>query len=120
MKKIVIADDDKAFLSSLADVLKIENASYDILCAENGAQAEIFLHTFPVDLLITDLRMPVMGGAELMRYAAGNNPDMPVIVVSACTDAKVLNEFSRKNYHFFDKPIMIKDLVSMVRSLLDN
>jgi len=72
MKTILVVDDDTAFLSSLAEMVSLIEPDYDVMTAENGDQAIAILRTMPVDLLITDIRMPVITGAELVLWMREN------------------------------------------------
>lgn len=117
MKKILIADDDPAFLSSLAEMLTLLDSSLSIATAVNGEQAEAFIKTMPIDLLITDIRMPVMDGLELVLRTAENHPDIPVIVVSACGYTPAMRDLGTK-IRFFDKPLDVNELIGAIRTLL--
>ncbi|WNW10853.1 SpoIIE family protein phosphatase [Pseudomonas sp. DTU_2021_1001937_2_SI_NGA_ILE_001] len=77
---LLIIDDDEVVRASIAAYL--EDSGFDVLQATNGQQGiEIFEQEKP-DLVICDLRMPQMGGLELIRQVAAISPQMPVIVVS--------------------------------------
>ncbi len=85
---LLIIDDDDVVRASLAAYL--EDSGFRVLQASNGQAG---LQTFaqqPLDLVICDLRMPHMGGLELIRTLSEQAPQLPVIVVSGAgvmTDA---------------------------------
>ena len=84
---IMIIDDDDVVRASLAAYL--EDSGFKVLQANNGLQGlEVFQQEGP-DLMICDLRMPQMGGLELIRQVTERTPDLPVIVVSG---AGVMND----------------------------
>ncbi|UVJ46592.1 SpoIIE family protein phosphatase [Pseudomonas sp. LS1212] len=84
---LLIIDDDDVVRASLAAYL--EDSGFSVLQANNGLQGlEVFEQQQP-DLVICDLRMPQMGGLELIRQVTERTPDLPVIVVSG---AGVMND----------------------------
>ena len=84
---LLIIDDDDVVRASLAAYL--EDSGFSVLQACNGLQGlEVFERQQP-DLVICDLRMPQMGGLELIRQVTERAPDLPVIVVSG---AGVMND----------------------------
>jgi CheY-like chemotaxis protein len=85
----LIVDDNKAFLSNLARSLSAIAWRFQTVTAENGEKALEVLESEHVDLVVTDLRMPVMNGFEFLSRMRMNYPDIPVIVMSAFLDPDV-------------------------------
>ena len=84
---LLIIDDDEVVRASLAAYL--EDSGFSVLQASNGQQGlQVFERDKP-DLVICDLRMPQMGGLELIRQVTDLAPQTPVIVVSG---AGVMND----------------------------
>lgn len=83
MKKVLIVDDEKSFLLSLKDGLRIHSDKFQVLTAENGHAAVTVLRALPVDLLVTDLKLPEMDGFELLAWVSRHQPQLPVIVMTA-------------------------------------
>ena len=84
---LLIIDDDEVVRASLAAYL--EDSGFSVLQASNGQQGlQVFEQDKP-DLVICDLRMPQMGGLELIRQVTERSPQTPVIVVSG---AGVMND----------------------------
>ncbi len=78
--RILTIDDDINVRSNL--VAYLEDSGFDVVEAENGRRGlEVFAESSP-DLVLVDLRMPVMGGMEVLERLRENAPDVPVIVVS--------------------------------------
>ncbi len=78
--KILVTDDDPGIRSSFADYL--EDRDYQVLTANDGlAGLEIFKTCHP-DLILLDLRMPKLGGLDLLREIRLLNSDIPLIIVS--------------------------------------
>jgi len=84
---LLIIDDDDVVRASLAAYL--EDSGFNVLQANNGAQGlQVFEQKKP-DLVICDLRMPQVGGLELIRQVTERAPQLPVIVLSG---AGVMND----------------------------
>ena len=84
---LLIIDDDDVVRASLAAYL--EDSSFSVLQANNGLQGlQVFEQQQP-DLVICDLRMPQVGGLDLIRQVTELSPDIPVIVLSG---AGVMND----------------------------
>jgi CheY-like chemotaxis protein len=83
MKNILIIDDDPGFLKTLEEELSSCNEDWNILTAENGKQGVALIDSHSIDLVVTDLRMPVMDGYELLASLRKKRPAVPVIVMTA-------------------------------------
>ena len=86
-KNILLVDDQKNFLASLADGLKACDGNLCILTAENGDRALQVLASNPVDMVVTDLKMPLMNGFELLSHMQEKYPHIPAIVMSSFVDS---------------------------------
>ena len=83
MKRVLIVDDEKSFLLSLRDGLSVNSDSYQVFTAENGREAVSVLRALPIDLLVTDLKLPEMDGFELLAWVSRHQAQLPVIVMTA-------------------------------------
>lgn len=77
---ILVVDDDENFRTMLLDLL--ETSGYMAQGAEDGETAVALLREVTFDLLMVDLRMPGMGGIELIRQATSLQPHAPVIILT--------------------------------------
>ena len=102
---ILIVEDQRRIAEGLSvmlsnckeDGIQIERT----LIADNGVQALKMLEQQPVDLLITDIRMPIMDGLELMRRCSVQHRDVPFIILSGYDDFKYAQkaiEYGAKAY----------------------
>jgi len=82
-KNVLLVDDHQTFLATLAQQLRDYSDSFCILTAENGDRALKVLESAHVDLVVTDLKMPVMDGFELISHTKKKYPGIPVIVLSS-------------------------------------
>jgi len=78
--RILVADDEPNLRRVLTAILRREG--YDVVQAADGAEA-IDLLSDPVDVVITDLKMPRVDGMEVLRHASTNLPHVPVIMITA-------------------------------------
>ena len=78
--KVLVVDDETNAAHSLADFL--QDSGYLVYTAYNGDEALQIHVSDPVDAIITDLRMPVMSGQELIREVRKENPMLPVFVMT--------------------------------------
>jgi DNA-binding NtrC family response regulator len=117
-KSVLIVDDDEGFRLALAEGITLMEGGFSVYTAENGEQAVAVVKNTPVDLVITDIRMPVMDGAELALWLAEDRPSLPVIVMSAYADSGTVRELEARGNHFLDKPLDLNRLMMLVGTLL--
>ena len=82
--RILVVDDDENFRMMLFDLF--EATGYMVQGVENGEAALVLLRDMTFDLLLVDLRMPGMGGIELIRQANSLQPHAPVIILTGNAD----------------------------------
>ncbi|MDY0304358.1 MAG: sigma-54 dependent transcriptional regulator [Sphaerochaeta sp.] len=118
-RSILIVDDEKNIQSGLALAMELEG--YDALVASNGDEAWKLVNTKPVDLVITDLRMPKMGGDELLRRINGAYPRLPVIILTGHGSIESAVDAMRSGaIDFFTKPVDLDRLSLVVKKSLSS
>jgi len=80
-KRILVVDDHKNMRGLVTELLS--TMGYTILEAQDGKEAMRLVEIGPIDLVMTDLKMPEMDGIELTRAIRRMRPDLPIIVYSA-------------------------------------
>ncbi|MBN2282007.1 MAG: response regulator [Candidatus Marinimicrobia bacterium] len=80
-KKIILTIDDEEFIRSSFRTF-LEDFGYEVLEAADGCEGLEVFTTYQPDLILLDLKMPVMDGFEVLEKVLALRPDMPVIVVS--------------------------------------
>lgn len=119
--RILIAEDDDEMRRLLANSLA--PVSNDIVEAQDGAQlvehlADALRTKTPVDLVITDLRMPTLGGFEAIEWFRTLGCRAPVIAITAFGDRRTHLEAVRLGVvRVFEKPFDLTDLTRLVRDL---
>ena len=85
--KLVIADDEPNIRDSLSQLFPWEELGIQVVfLAANGREVLDYMEMNPVDLLLADIRMPVMDGLELTQAVRRTYPEVPVILLSAFAD----------------------------------
>jgi len=78
----VLVVDDEANLRKVL-VAQLSRDGYEVHSVEDGQAAQEFLGEHHIDLVITDLRMPRVDGMELLRWALADDPERPVVMITA-------------------------------------
>src|SRR5690242_17572558 len=103
MAKILVVDDQELMRDSLAGTLARE--SHEVVAAGDGQTAVQRLTGARFDLLISDLRMPRMGGIELLAEAKKLRPEMPVVLMTAFGEvSSAVEAMKRGAYDYLQKP----------------
>lgn len=114
---IVIVEDDEELRGALAETL--EMVGYTCLQAANGSEAVEIIESQSVDLVISDIHMPVMDGESLLKYLQKNHPELPVLMVTAYgTVDGAVAAMQLGAIDYLQKPFEAKRLTEKVASLL--
>jgi DNA-binding response OmpR family regulator/predicted regulator of Ras-like GTPase activity (Roadblock/LC7/MglB family) len=117
MKSILLVDDEKNFLLSLADMLQANEDEFSIKTAGNGKIAANIIDNENIDLVVTDLNMPEMDGFELMAHISQVNSDLPVIAMTAYGTPEMESRLRNMGaFQYIEKPI---DFDSLLRKIKD-
>src|ERR1700710_724037 len=83
--RVLTVDDSRTILAMLHHTLS--NAGFEVLQAEDGKQGLDMLATEKVDVIITDINMPVMDGIEFIRQvrATGSHNSLPILILTTET-----------------------------------
>jgi DNA-binding NtrC family response regulator len=118
-KSILIIDDDVAMLGALKKVLSAEGALVTSASWGGDAMEHLTDKSERFDLVITDLRMPILGGQSILGAVSVGLPQVPVIVVTAFGDPKVRAECLRKGAAaFLEKPVDTPQLLAAIEGAL--
>lgn len=115
METILLVEDEPAVRGLFAQALR--QVGYTVIEARNGAEAlELFDRIGgKIDLLLTDVRMPFLGGSELAGQLLTRRPDLRLLYVSGYAAKVELGP----NAALLQKPFVRADLLRAVRSMLD-
>ena len=114
---ILVVDDIKEVLDVVTQILK--TAHYNVLQAVSGADALTVAsnHVGPIDLLLSDVKMPLMSGPELGDAIHIARPDTRVMFMSGFPGGFLL--VLNYGWAFIEKPFVPAKLIDMVRNVLD-
>jgi len=115
---LLLVDDDQAILSICSESL--EAVGYRVICAGDGKDAlEIFREKSSlIDVLVTDVRMPRMGGFKLAEHARMLKDDLPIIVITGYDPQRAnVPEELKQNSVILTKPFAIDELKRQIRIL---
>jgi CheY-like chemotaxis protein len=116
MTRILIVDDETTIAEMLGDVLAEEG--YEVRLATHGRAALAEMALWRPDLVISDLMMPVMGGAELAQTirTTPDYQDLPIVMISA---GAVQGLPPPELYQaFLSKPFHLDEMINLVNQLL--
>jgi two-component system response regulator PilR (NtrC family) len=117
--RILVVDDERSMRELLAIVLRREG--YDVMLAENGRDAVSALEKGPVDVLISDIKMPDMSGVEVLRAAKQIDQDILGIMITAFASTDTAVEAMRLGAcDYLSKPFDIDLLKMKVREKIEN
>jgi CheY-like chemotaxis protein len=114
--RVLIADDDALMRRLLTHVVERTQLCCNVAIAENGNQAWQLYQRDGADLIITDNNMPVMDGIALTKAIRQEQPELPIIMVSASADLQQARAAGASI--FLQKPFQIQCLLqNIVRCL---
>lgn len=117
-KLVLVVDDDAPIRDSLEKTLKRDG--YTVLTAAGGESALMLIRQQPVNLILTDLKMPNMDGLQLLKAAKMLSPEIEVIVMTAFGEVGSAVEAMREGaYHFIQKPLKRAVLQMIVTRALE-
>jgi two-component system NtrC family response regulator len=116
---ILIVDDDESLRKVLS--FQLRDAGHRVETSNDVAAARAVLEHRPVDLLLTDLKMPGESGLDLLAHARERQPDLPVIVMTAYgTIDDAVTAMKRGAFDFITKPVNREHLKALVSRALEH
>ena len=116
---ILVIDDEKNIREGLS--MALEDEGYEVITAEDGKKGLEKALYESVDLIITDLRMPLVSGEEILKKVVTELPSIPVIVLTGHGTVELAVEAMRIGaYDFLTKPLDLDRLFRLVKRALEN
>ncbi len=113
MSKILVVDDEINMQVVLRAMLKKEG--YEVLTAPDGIEALKVLAAAPIDVIVTDLKMPNLDGMGLLERVVDNYPEIPVIMITAHgTVATAVDALKKGAFDYVTKPFEQDELKNVV------
>jgi len=115
---LLIVDDDRANLDAYS--LLFSRKPYELLTASSGAEALRILRDEPVDVVLTDLKMPDVDGLEVVRASsAGPQPAVSIVVTAYGTIETAVEAMRRGAFDYITKPVHPNGLVAKVEKAFE-
>ena len=116
--RVLVTDDERPIREGCHRVLT--GKGYAVLLAENGQMALEVLEKEPVDILLLDLKMPVLGGEEVLEIVRTRHPQLPVIIITGHGTVDTAVECMKKGaYDFITKPFQLDPFLIVVQRAAD-
>jgi CheY-like chemotaxis protein len=106
--RLLVVDDE----ADIRTLVKRALPLYEVLEAENGEQALEVIQEEKLDLVITDINMPVMDGRELLGRMRSQFPSLPILAISGYADTDEITQLGFDG--FLEKPLSLQDLQGTV------
>ncbi len=118
---VIVVDDEEPIRDYLASVLNFEGYRTQCFGHSRDALAYLARQHEPADLMLTDIRMPGMGGLELLQNAKQTRPKLPVILISGLYElALAVEALEHGADDYLRKPVGPSDVITTVGRYLQN
>lgn len=123
---VLFVDDEPNILQGLRRMLKQAKVDWSARFACGGSEALAMLADAPADIVVSDMRMPGMNGAQLLREVQKHHPQTIRLILSGHSEEEALLDAAEVSHQFLSKPCDIEALLKSVngalslRSLLDD
>ncbi|HEX6090989.1 MAG TPA: sigma-54 dependent transcriptional regulator [Gemmatimonadales bacterium] len=111
---ILVVDDESGILDTLRILLR--NEGFEVATAQGGRAGLEQIRTGTHDIILSDVRMPGVGGLDILAAAKEQDPMTPVILMTAQADLRsAIDALNLGAYYYIQKPFSNDDLVAIVR-----
>ena len=112
--KILVVDDNEEFCRNVTDILELRD--YEVMSAYDGFKGLELVKENSYDLVLMDVKMPVMDGVETYKKIKEIAPDTPVVMVTAFAVEDLLREALQQGaYGSLKKPIDFDQLLGLIK-----
>jgi CheY-like chemotaxis protein len=119
VRHYLLVDDNVAFAENLAEIIRDTDA--EVTVASSGREAVDLVRRVRFDSLVTDMRMPVMGGAKVVHEIRAIDPGLPAIVVTAYTgDDDLASARAEGLLAILPKPVPVARLIHLLQAARRN
>jgi two-component system response regulator FlrC len=116
-EELLVVDDEPQMLIALQETLR--RSGYAVTAAASGAEAILRLKEKRFNLVVTDMRMPEVGGLDLLRKVRSISPDIPVVLLTAYgTVQSAVDAMRHGAFDYLLKPFSSESLEGVVRRAL--
>src|SRR6266550_1979634 len=116
---VLIVDDESAIVDTLRILLKNEGFAAHV--AFGGKQGLDQISALRPNVIISDIRMPAIGGMDLLTAARAQDPDVPVILMTAQASLQsAIQAVNEGAFHYIQKPFRNDELVAIVKRAVEH
>lgn len=118
LPKILLVDDEERFRTNLKKMLAAQG--FDVTARASGPEALDELARQPYDVILLDVRMPVMDGLETLAAIKKNHPDTEVIILTGHASVDAAAEIIRLGAaEFLLKPSPLEEIIAKIETTYD-
>ena len=118
-RKILFVDDDQSILDSFRTMLHFKRREWKCYFADSGAAGLEILDNHPIDVVIADMRMPGMDGADFLREVEARQPGAVRMILSGYSDMQLLLKSVKHAHQFLSKPCSSETVVETIRRVTE-
>ena len=120
LKRVLVVDDEDDLTWSISKHLAKDKDKYELICVNSGMKALEVLSQLPVELVISDIRMPEISGLDLLVKIKDYYPSTKVIIMTAYGSSEVHEEAnSRGCLKYIEKPFEISELRQLILEAIE-
>jgi DNA-binding NtrC family response regulator len=120
MPERILAVDDEPNMLRLLKTILTSKTNYEVMTTNNPLEAAKLLQEEPFDLLITDLKMPLMDGMDLIETVKKIDAALPIIMVTAYGTIETAEEAIQKGaYDYITKPFRQEAILITLKRALE-
>jgi DNA-binding NtrC family response regulator len=113
--RVLVVDDEKELVSALVERLALRG--FRAHGVTTGVEALAHLRSEPCDVVVLDVKMPGLGGLEVIRRIKSERPELQVVLLTGHTSLLSVEEGMEAGaFEYLMKPVKIEDLVDVLRA----
>jgi PAS domain S-box-containing protein len=117
-KRVLVVDDEQLILKIISDILTKEG--YEVVVANNCEKAAEYLRTSRIDVVLSDIKMPVKSGIDLLEEIKKKDPNIPVILMTGFASLETAVEAVQNGaFDYLIKPLDYGKLRSVIEHAAD-
>ncbi|NOX89225.1 MAG: response regulator [Calditrichaeota bacterium] len=118
-KRVLIVDDEEDLTWSISKHLSRDRDKYELIAMNSAMAALDVLAQVPVDLVITDIRMPEISGLDLLLKIRENYPQTKVVIMTAYGSSEIQEEANKRGcFKYIEKPFEIQELRQLIQNVI--
>jgi len=117
--QVLFVDDETLILQGLQRSMRSMRNDWDMTFVDNAAAALAFMEKHPVDVIVSDMRMPVMNGAQLLGEVMKRHPKTVRLILSGHADKELILQCVGSTHQFLSKPCDPEQLRNTVLRAMD-